>query len=107
MESQRTIKKFVDSLAGIVQAEEEQGGGTAQTICSATDRGGDDSHPRPRQTEVPRTSPLPAEGERGATSSVNHYGSSTQNINSIITSSGPANVAQQQTIYQTTSKENK
>ena len=60
---------------------------------------------RASQTEEPpRTSPLPAEGERGAASSVNHYGSSTQNINSITTGSGTANIAQQQTIYQTISK---
>ncbi len=62
-------------------------------------------HLRARQTEEPpRTSPLPAESERGAASSINHYGSSTQNINSITTGSGPTNVAQHQTIHQTIGK---
>ncbi|KAK4039275.1 ankyrin repeat domain-containing protein 17 [Parachaetomium inaequale] len=58
-------------------------------------------HPRASQTEeLPRTSPSSAEGHRGA-SFVNNYGSSTQNINSITTGSGPANIGQNQAIHQT------
>jgi hypothetical protein len=51
---------------------------------------------------LPGTSPSSAtvEGDRGATS-VNTYGPSTQNINSITTGSGPTNVGQHQTINQT------
>jgi protein SERAC1 len=59
------------------------------------------------QTErLPRTSPssVTAEGDRGVTS-VNPYGSSTQNINSIATGSGPTNVGQHQTIHQTFGKQ--
>lgn len=63
-------------------------------------------HPPLDQTEeLPRTtSPASAEGDRGG-SSVNRYDSSTQNINSITTGSGGANVAQHQTIHQTIGKD--
>jgi hypothetical protein len=50
----------------------------------------------------PRTSP---EGDRGA-SFVSWYDSGNQNINSITTGSGSANVGQNQTIHQTIGKEN-
>ncbi|KAK3898977.1 hypothetical protein C8A05DRAFT_18518 [Staphylotrichum tortipilum] len=63
-------------------------------------------HPRASQTEeLLRTSLSSAEGDRG-TSSVNYYDSSTQSINSITTGSGPVNIAQHQTIYQTIGKDN-
>ena len=44
-------------------------------------------------------------GDRGCSFN-NYYGSSTQDINSITTGSGPANIAQHQTIHQTIGKEN-
>ena len=56
------------------------------------------------QTEgLPRTSPssATAEGDRGGNTSASLYGPNTQNITSIATSFGPANVGQHQTINQT------
>lgn len=92
-DNQRAIKKFVDSLAATIRAEEDQGGETAQTFGRVSDRGGDGRLPRAGQiAELPATSPALAEGEQGG-SSTNPSGS------------GIANIAQQQTIDQTTGKE--
>ena len=62
-------------------------------------------HLHASQTDGPSRMPPTAEGSQGALS-VNYYGSSTQNINSITTGPSPAYIAQHQTINQTFGKEN-